>query len=331
MSLRWGIIGAGGVARRRTMPAINQARDAELVALMVRDPARAETLAKEFGAEYAYSDWRELLANPEVDAVHVATPVYLHREQVIAAAEAGKHVMCDKPMGMSATECQDMIDACKANDVHLQVCFLMRFGSVNRRLKQLVAEGRFGKILSARATILKWLPLDDDSWRVKPEFGGGGALMDLGAHTIDVLTYILGPVKTAYALCSNFVTSWKAEETVSVLFRAENGAHVVVEHSFRAKGGDSTIEINGSEASALISTPPTGGGSPTIRISDADGVTTEPVPFENYYQLQVEHFADCIAGKADPVAPGEDGLKNIAAIMAAYESARTGSEVSIST
>ena len=331
MVLRWGVIGAGGVARRRTMPAINLARDAELKALMVRDQARADALAEEFGAAYAYSDWRELLANPEVDAVHIATPVYLHTEQVIAAAEAGKHVLCDKPMAMDVAGCREMIAACRANGVHMQVCFLMRFGSLNRRLKQLVVEGRFGKILSARATIFKWLPLDDDSWRVKPELGGGGVLMDLGAHTIDLLSYIVGPPKTAFALCSNFVTSWKAEETASVLLRAESGAHMVIEHSFRAKGGDITVEINGSEASALVSTPPPGGGDATFRLSDSNGVVTEPVPFENYYQLQVEHFADCVAGSADPIAPGEDGLRNIAAIMAAYESARTGREVEIAS
>jgi len=329
MALRWGIIGAGGVARRRTMPAIQQARDAELTALMVRDQARADALAQEFGAKRGYDDWRALLRDDEVDAVHIATPVHVHKEQVIAAAEAGKHVLCDKPMAMNSAECKDMIEACTANDVHLQVCFLMRFGSANRRLKADIAEGKFGHIISARATVFKWLPLDDDSWRVDPVLGGGGALMDLGAHTIDLLTYLVGPMSTAYCACSNFVTEWRVEDSVSLLMKARNGTHALVGHSFRAKGGDSVIEIHGTEASALISTPRPGGGKTTLRITDGEKTETEPVPFENYYQLQVEHFADCVAGKAEPIVNGLDGLANIATIEAAYESVKTGAEVSV--
>jgi predicted dehydrogenase len=326
MTLRWGIIGAGGVARRRTMPAIRQARSAELKALMVRDKSKADNLAREFGVDNAYDDWRALLQDTEVDAVHIATPVHLHEEQVVAAAEAGKHVLCDKPMAMSTLECRRMIEACKANGVHMQVCFLMRFGSTYRRLRRQISEGRFGEILEARASIFKWLPLTDDSWRVIPEQGGGGPLMDLGAHSIDLLTFLLGPIKRVSALCSNRVTKWRVEDTASVLMQTEAGAHAIVGNSFRARGGDIMLEINGTEATVLISTPP--GEKAVIRTTDSDGVRTEPVPVENYYQLQVEHFADCIGEKGDlparPVAPAEDGLRNIAIIEAAYRSAESG-------
>ncbi len=328
MVLRWGVIGAGGVARRRTMPAIKQARCAELTALMVRDQVRADQLAREFGAENAYSDWRALLQDAEVDAVHVATPVYVHVEQVVAAAEAGKHVLCDKPMAMSSAECRRMIQACSSNGVQLQVCFLMRFGSVYRRLRHQIAEGRFGEILEARSSIFKWLPLDDDSWRVIPEQSGGGPLMDLGAHTIDLLTFLFGPMERVSAICSNRITSWRVEDTASAMMQTESGIHALVGHSFRAKGGDIMLEINGSEASVLISTPP--GEKAVVRTTDSDGVRTEPVPLENYYQLQIEHFADCIGARGatpvTPVATGEDGLRNVATIEAAYRSAESGKQ-----
>ena len=323
MSVRWGIIGAGGVAKRRTIPEILKARDATLSAVMVRDQSRADELAIEFGAKHAFSDWRELLKCADVDAVHIATPVNLHREQVIAAAEAGKHVMCDKPMALSPAECADMIAACKSNGVHLQVCFLMRFGSVYRQLKEMVSEGRFGEIIEARATIFKGLPITDDAWRVKKELGGGGPLMDLGAHSIDLLTYLTGPVKTAYAISMNRASTWDVEDSISVLMRSESGAACVVGHSFKAPGGDTVVEIQGTKASAQVSTPP-GTKQAVLRISDTDGITTEPVPFENFYQLQVEHFADCLSGKADPLAPGEAGLHNMAIIEAAYRSCESG-------
>ncbi len=328
MAVRWGVIGAGGVARRRTMPAINQARDAELVALMVRDQQRADELAKEFGARRGYSDWKALLQDDEVDAVHIATPVYLHKEQVIAAAKAGKHVMCDKPMAMSSDECRRMIDVCGQNGVHLQVCFLMRFGSVYQRLRRQIAAGEFGRILEVRATIFKWIELDSGSWRVKPELGGGGPLMDLGAHTIDLLTYLIGPMATVTAFASNRVEHWDTEDTVSVLMRSESGAHAIVGHSFRAKGGDSCVEINGSEKSALVATDPTTGKA-TLSVFDGKEWKREPMPWENYYQLQIEHFADCVAGKAEPIVTGHDGLVNMATIEAAYRSSRRGTQESV--
>ena len=326
MTVRWGVIGAGGVARRRTIPAIKQARHANLKALMVRDQSRADALATEFGAAHGYSDWRALLGDPDVDAVHIATPVYLHEEHVVAAAEAGKHVLCDKPMAMSSVACRRMIDACRENGVHLQVCFLMRFGSLYRRLRRQIAEGKFGAILEARASIFKWLPLDDNSWRVIPEQSGGGPLMDLGAHTIDLLTFLLGPMERASALCSNRITTWRVEDTVSVLMQAESGAHAIVGHSFRAKGGDIMLEINGTEGSVFLSTPP--GEKAIVRFTDSEGMRTEPVPVENYYQLQIEHFADCVSSTAShpvaAVASGEDGLRNIATIEAAYRSVESG-------
>jgi predicted dehydrogenase len=325
MSIRWGVIGAGGVARRRTMPAINEARDAELVALMVRDQGRADALAEEFGAKRAYGDWRALLSDPDVDAVHIATPVHVHLEQVIAAAEAGKHVMCDKPMAMSSSECRQMIDACDKAGVHLQVNFLMRFSSVHQRLRNQIAAGEYGNILEARATIFKWFDLDRGSWRVIPEQGGGGPLMDLGAHTIDLLTFMIGPISSVTALCSNRVEDWKAEDTVTVLMQAQSGAHAVVGHSFRAKGGDMSIEINGSEKSAFIATDPETGKA-TLSVFDGESWAREPMPWENYYQMQVEHFADCVTGKASPIATGQDGEVNLATIEAAYRSVESGKQ-----
>ena len=129
MGLKWGVLGAGSVAQRRAMPAINRAKDAELYALLSRDAQRAQQLAAEHGAQESYTTVEDLLSDEALNAIYVSTPVYLHCEQVIAAAERGFHVLCDKPMAMNVEECQRMIDACEANSVHLQICFLFRFHS----------------------------------------------------------------------------------------------------------------------------------------------------------------------------------------------------------
>ena len=140
MALKWGVLGAGSVAQRRAMPAINKANDTELHALLSRDEERAKRLATEHGTHVYYTTVEELLSDEALDGIYVSTPVYLHCEQVIAAAERGFHVLCDKPMAMNAAECQRMIDACQANGVHLQICFLFRFHSCFQQIKSWVRQ-----------------------------------------------------------------------------------------------------------------------------------------------------------------------------------------------
>lgn len=324
MNVRWGVIGAGGVARRRAMPAMQAARDCELVALMVRDQSRADALATEFGALRGYANWQDVIADDEVDAVYVASPVHAHAEQVIAAAEAGKHVLCDKPMAMTSDECRSMIEACSSNGVHLQVCFLMRFSSVYQELRRRIASGEFGPIVEARATMSKWMMPEQLGWRIRKDEGGGGPLMDLGAHMIDLLAYLIGPMDSVSALVSNRVEAdWDTEDTSTVLMHAQSGAHAVVGNSFRTRGGETGLEITGAEMSATVLSNPAS-GEPTLVVYDGSTRTATPMPFENYYQLQIEHFADCIEGKSEPIATGADGLANLMTIEAAYRSAQTG-------
>src|SRR5947209_7586607 len=121
--LRWGLIGCGDIARKRAAPALVDLPACELVAVSRANFDKAESFAREFGAKRWYKDWQELVADEEVDAVYIATPVYLHAEQTVASAEAGKHVLCEKPMAMSTLECDLMIAACEANHVRLGVAY----------------------------------------------------------------------------------------------------------------------------------------------------------------------------------------------------------------
>ena len=326
MALKWGVLGAGSVAQRRAMPAINKAKDAELYALLSRDAERARRLATEHGARRSYITVNELLSDDALDAIYVSTPVYLHCEQVIKAAERGFHVLCDKPMAMNTEECRRMIDACQANGVHLQICFLFRFHSCFQEIRNWVTEGRLGQIVQGRVPFLKPFPIPPGAWRGNPDQGGGGSLMDLGSHGVDLLRYILGEVNQVSAFCNSLVHGYDVEETGTIMMRFENGAHGFVDTSFAAAGCDLVIEIYGTDGWVWVYNDD--GWKINLSIDGESQILDSR--FEDLYQYQFEHFARCVAEEEEPIVTGVDGLRTNEILAAAYESDRAGKAVSCS-
>ena len=326
MALKWGVLGAGSVAQRRAMPAITKAEDAELYALLSRDGVRAQRLATEHGAQKYYTTVDELLSDEALDAIYVSTPVYLHCEQVIEAAERGFHILCDKPMAMNTEECQRMIDACQANGVHLQICFLFRFHSCFQQIKNWVMEGRLGGIVQGRVPFLKPFPIPPGAWRGNPNQGGGGSLMDLGAHGVDLLRYILGEVSQVSAFCNSVFHGYDVEETGMIMMRFENGAQGFVDTSFAAAGCDLVIEIYGTDGWVWVYND----DGWKIKLSSNGESQIIDSDFEDLYQSQLEHFARCVTEGEQPIVTGIDGLRTNAILAAAYESDRTGRAVSCS-
>lgn len=324
MALKWGVLGAGSVAQRRAMPAINKAKDAELHALLSRDAERAQRLATEHGARTYYTTVQDLLSDEILDAIYVSTPVYLHCEQVIEAAERGFHVLCDKPMAMNTEECQRMIDACEANGVHLQICFLFRFHSCFQGIKNWVAAGRLGQIIQGRAPFLKPFPIPSGAWRGNPDQGGGGCLMDLGAHGVDLLRYIIGEVSQVSAFCNSVLHGYDVEETGMIMMRFENGAQGFVDTSFAAAGCDLVIEIYGTDGGVWVYND----DGWKIKLSTNNESQIINSQFEDLYQSQFEHFARCVMDGEQPIVTGVDGLRTNAILAAAYESDQTGRAIS---
>ena len=319
MTLKWGVLGAGSVAQRRAMPAIHKATGAELHALFSRDATRAKQLAAEHNATTAYNTIDALLSDSALDAIYVSTPVNLHCEQVIAAAERGLHVLCDKPMALTSEACERMIAACNANGVHLQVCFLFRFHSCFQQIKTWVNAGRFGKIVHGRMPFLKKYLLDADEWRADPEKGGGGCLMDLGAHSVDLLRYLIGEVKEVSAFCDSAIHNYRVEETGGILMRFENGAQAFTDLSFSVAQCDIVLELYGTEGTVWVYND----NGWQIQTHFEGEKQVSPSQYEDLYQCQFEHFAECVKTGAAPLASGTDGLRTNAILAAAYRSART--------
>lgn len=323
MTLKWGVLGAGSVAQRRAMPAIHKATNTELYALFSRDAARAKELATEHNATKAYSNVDDLLNDRELDAIYVSTPVNLHCEQVIAAAERGLHVLCDKPMALTPQECERMITACKANSVHLQVCFLFRFHSCFQQIKTWIDENRLGKIVHGRMPFLKKYLLTPDEWRAQPDQGGGGCLMDLGPHSVDLLRYLIGEVTEVSAFCNSAIHNYQVEETGGIFIQFQNGAQGFTDLSFSVAQCNIVLEIYGTEGTVTVINDD-GWKIHTYFDGEKQVIASQ---YEDLYQHQFEHFAECVSTDVAPLASGDDGLRANVILDAAYQSARTGKAI----
>ena len=326
MTLKWGVLGAGSVAQRRAMPAIHKASGAELHALFSRNATRAQQLATEHNATKAYSSVDDLLADPDLDAIYVSTPVNLHCEQVIAAAERGLHVLCDKPMALTTEECKRMIGACDVNEVHLQVCLLFRFHSCFQQIRNWIEEGKLGQIVHGRMPFLKKYLLSDDEWRAQPDKGGGGCMMDLGPHSVDMLRYLIGEVTEVTAFCDSNIHNYQVEETGGILMRFQNGAQGFTDMSFSVAQCDIVLELYGTEGSVTVLNDD-GWKIHTCFDGEKQVIASQ---YEDLYQHQFEHFAKCVTSGIAPIASGGDGMKANAILAAAYQSAQTGKVVQCS-
>src|SRR5882762_8544378 len=222
----WGLIGCGDIAQKRIAPAIRDSPSSELIAVNRAQTELAAAFAKQFGARRWYLDWKKLLRDEEIDAVYIATPVHLHGAQAIAAAEAGKHVLCEKPMAMNARECDQMIEACRTNKVKLGVAYYRHFYPVVERLKAIIKSGEIGTPVLAQVNAFEQFnpPADDQrSWLLQRDLAGGGPMFDFGCHRIEVLANLFGPIVEVKAITANVVFNRQVEDTAAALFRFERG------------------------------------------------------------------------------------------------------------
>ncbi len=337
MKIRWGIIGCGGIARRRTIPGLVGASNAELVAVMDTNETFAKEVAAEFGVAHAFSDMDALLALDEVDAVYIATPVFCHKEQVIAAANAGKHILLEKPMALTSAEAEELQVLCEKKGVRLSIGLMMRFHAYHEEIKRLIAEGAIGDIVSIRAQFACWYPDMPGVWRQDKAKSGGGALVDLGVHCIDLVQYVTGlRAKEVTAFCATQTFSYGVDDSATVLLRMDNGALCVIESNFNIPDDAVTgkIEIYGTAGSIRADGTLAQEEVGTVHVLKSDSTkeydasqvrgaieaSVIDVPTGNMYTKEVERFGEAIqSGGAVPV-PAADAIFVQKIVEAAYRS-----------
>jgi len=338
-SIKWGVLGSGGIARRRTIPeGLIPARNATLVSVFDIDPAANAEVARQFSAHPAPGI--AALLDTDIDAVYIATPPAVHREQALACAAAGKHVLCEKPLGLAVADAEAMIAACTRARVRLGTAFMMRFHAQHQAALQLIRSGRLGQPVLARAQLSCWYPPLPGAWRQDPELGGGGSLMDMGGHCIDLLEMFFGPATTVSCLTHRTVHGYASEDSAVVSLQFANGALGMVDAFFCVPddASQNRLELYGSRGSILARDTIGQGaqGEMTAFLDEAagsydarqtratgGGLAVDPTPV-NPYLAEIEEFSRAVLEDRDPSHNAALGLRSQRVLAACYESARRG-------
>jgi predicted dehydrogenase len=304
--VRWGLIGCGDIAAKRVAAALRDAPGSALVAVSRRQAGKAAEFARQFGAARWHASWEDLIRS-DVDAVYVATPVDLHAQMTIAAAEAGKHVLCEKPMGLDVEECDRMVRAAKANDVKLGVAYYRRFYPILQRLKELLRGGVIGAPVTAQAD--SFGPFDPGPdhprrWLVDKGQSGGGPMFDVGCHRLEVFLNLFGAVAEVRGLVARVALTRNVEDTGIAVLRFEGGPVATVRVTHAVGEPRDTLEVYGRTGSVHI--PNLNGSEMRIRANGADAVEQHPSP-ANLHQPLVEQFVRAVRTKEALVVDGHVG------------------------
>ncbi len=303
----WGLVGCGDISRRRVAPALRELESCELVAVSRAREELAEAFVREFEARRWYADWRELVRDEEIDAVYVATPVHLHAEQAIAAAEAGKHVLCEKPMALDAAECERMIAACRANKVKLGVAYYRHFYPVVRRVQELIDSGELGVPIVVQMNAFEWFdpePSHPRAWLLKKELSGGGPMFDFGCHRIEVMLDLVGGVSDVQSTLANTLFQREVEDVATAIFRFERGPCGTLTIAHAAREPQDTFDLFCSRGS--IHVPVLNEGNMRVLTTDGERTESHPNP-ENTHLPLIEDFVRAVLEKREPVVTGEIG------------------------
>lgn len=336
--LRWGVIGAGGIADRRTIPGMMLANNAELIAVMEINMELAEKSRAKWGCKRAYDSEAALLADPEIDAVYIASPVVLHAKQAMMAADAGKHILIEKPLAMTSEEGQKVVDYCESKGVKIAAGLMMRFGAYVMAMKQAIADGKIGRPVSGFSQFTCWYPDMPGNWRQSKKNGGGGAMMDMGVHCIDLIRYVTGQnVRQVAAMHDTLTFHYDVEDSSTLIMRLENGALATVQSNFnipdeaslwrleffgtrgRLAGNGVIGQVDGGSVDALFLEDVSGYDAGQSHESRA-AKTHLDVEFGNAYAREVESFCLSILNDAPLEVPAEEAVIAQKIIEAAYQS-----------
>lgn len=251
--LKWCIIGAGGIADRRTIPAILSDKNNKIVALMEKNEEVGKRVADKYNIK-CYNDEDEMLQKEECDAVYIGTPVFCHYNQAMLALKYNKHVFIEKPIGLNSAEGKKMAEAFKKAKKQLFVGYMMKYHNLHVKAKKIIEQGGIGQVSSMRLQFTCWYPDIKGAWRQNKALGGGGAIMDLGVHCVELAEFILGEdivdVKSFY---STRTFSYEVEDSGVILFKTKSGVlgHIDVSFNVPDKASLSKLEIYGTKGNII--------------------------------------------------------------------------------
>ncbi|UOR03761.1 Gfo/Idh/MocA family oxidoreductase [Hymenobacter aerilatus] len=336
--LGFAIVGLGKFSQEEMMPAFKDCKHAEITALVSGSPDKAQRLAKEYGVDskniYNYQNFDSIKDNPAVDIVYVVLPPSMHAEYTIRAAQAGKHVLCEKPMAPTVEECQRMIDVCKKANRKLMIAYRAQFEPFNLDAIERIRKGELGKIQAITSDHGRIVdPKGDkaDEWRVVRKLAGGGSLMDVGIYSLNATRYLTGeePVEvTAQEYSDKSDPRFKeVENNIHFTLRFPSGILATCTSSydieqvkrFRVFGNKAWLDLD----------PATDYYEHEMTIGKKDGQMKPSIKEGNQFAAELDHMAESVMQNKTPKTPGEEGLQDVKIILAIYEAAKKGKPVKV--
>ena len=352
---RVGIIGAGAIAMHGHIPGIKKHADGQVVAVCDTNKTRADALAQAHGVATVYTDWRQLIADPTIDAVTVALPNALHAEVTIAALNAGKHVLCEKPLAMTVAQGEEMVAAAHKHGRVLAINMSNRPRYEVQYMRSKVAAGDLGTVTYATGRMIRRNGIPGfGSWFTRKELAGGGALLDIGVHMLDMVLHILGhpkisairgEVQAVHGPQRKGLGGWGSDRVMDGTFdvddlaslhlRLADGGLVTIEVTWAFYGqNEERIQIAGSKGGFDYFPTLYGNDKPLRFYTDDNGNPIEVIPSiarpdsapHNQVYLR---YIDAIRGQGNVIASGDDGLATLRLLEATYRSAAEKREISL--
>lgn len=328
-TLNWLLVGAGDIARKRVAPALAETAGSRLYAVCDTVTERAHETASAFGADVEYADLDAALDDPSVDAVYVATPVDLHVPMALRAMEAGKHVLVEKPLGLSADDADRAVREEAATGLATGCAYFRRFYPGYRMLGDMLKSGEFGRVVLVRMAYFSWFdpkPGDPKYWRVVRARSGGGPIADMGTHMFDVLIGLFGLPETVFAHTSTLDRDWDVEDSSAMVMSLHGGIPVTASFHWNSKTWTHMFEVVGTEAKVLWHPYDSGVAVKTV---GRDTVEVPVPPAGNVHQPLIEDFVTAVRAGRKPSVTFAEALKTNRLIDAVYRSSSEKQEIAV--
>ncbi len=336
--LGWAIVGLGKFATQQIIPSFGECKSSKLVALVSGTPDKAQRIAKQYGVNpkniYNYQNYDSIRNNPEVDIIYIVLPNGLHAEYTIRGAQALKHIMCEKPMATTVTECQQMIDACKKAGRKLMIAYRAQYEPYNLAAIAIAQKKELGILKAIVADHGRNLDPKDpaDQWRMNKKLAGGGSLFDIGIYSLQATRYITGeePIEISAMMYStrNDPRFKEVEENVNFMLRFPSGVLANCTSSY-GYADVKRYQVMGSKGTLELD-PATDYYQHHLYVEQGKVREERNIPPQNSFALEMDHLSECVMQNQPPKTPGEEGLQDIRLMTAIYEAAQKSRTIKLS-
>jgi 1,5-anhydro-D-fructose reductase (1,5-anhydro-D-mannitol-forming) len=327
--MRWALIGASTIAAEHMIGALRAAGQ-DVGTVVSTSLARAEEFARIHAIRHASDRLEAVLGDPAIAAVYISSTNEKHYAQAMTAIAAGKHVLCEKPLAMTATEAAEMVGAAEAAGVVFATNHHLRCSGSHRAIRELIRASRIGKVLSLRLFHAVHLPPHLQGWRIDNPDAGGGVIPDITVHDADVARFLLD--ETPVSVVAQMVTSGMGrgvEDSVMSVWTMPSGAMVLAHESFTHPFAGSGLEVHGTEGSIFATGVMTQAPVGEITLVTAAGRETVSYAAHSLYLQAVQDFLSAVTGQSQPAATGKDGIASLTVALAVREAARSGQRIAV--